>query len=807
MSDTKPTVKRKRVTQACDYCRKKKAKCDGAHPVCSSCKACGAICVYPVSKKRGLRTGYLNQLERRNALFQTILGGIVGLQTKDGITIESIITSFLDNEANKKELLDTHKEKQNVWHDSIIAKKFDKIVLEDDIVLRDSERLRSERAASVSLKEESEEPDIKKTRYSPTNEFDKGIQSKEDWKPDILQFHGLSGAVSGFSSETIQQYNETLPQSKVSPFRVASIFHVRSKNVKSIPKEMFSFPVDSRVLLDTYFQVIHTWLPMLNRVHLIRYIHRVAEINSKGSTDEHDLNTIALIWTVLANGRHLIDTGNSKPTTKTSSVYANYAIMALEYAGLSTIETIQAMLLLGYYEYSAGNWDHSWVLTSSAARMAIDVRLMNPNGDVYVGDMNIYRMIYDESARLRTWAVAFTLNTLLSARMGRSPVIRVLDWPQVTIDEEGWEEWESWNNTTDKSSEDESIYLESGRCLSTFNYLLRIMSVLNLSITSTIDIDGVEGFIFSPNVVTFDFLQSKLYDLMKDRPKHCVINDNISQEEIRSIPPFILFTYLAYHLALCITAVRFEKVEVEQGYKYTRLNRNKCYTLGVMGLKNMLTCLTTHTLMRIPYLDYLTTMCMSTPRMLIVDQNSIPLNEIRTLIEKTAKLSFSCRIARDVISISEKSRGNTNATPMMRAASDINPMSSDMANGMNFDFSSNTNASYESADSPMSSRMLKLTPQISDSVILPKTPIQQELFFTDKTSRLTDMPLHPTFEGNNKTPGLAKDDSIQDDLEAFMINSAANSMVPRHDQFLKNLGFVGGNSLKNTWNTKNLENI
>lgn len=58
--------------------------------------------------------------------------------------------------------------------------------------------------------------------------------------------------------------------------------------------------------------------------------------------------------------------------------YAKNAIMALENSLTSTIETIQAMLLLGLYYYQQGEWDYSWVLISSSTRMAIDVRLMTP---------------------------------------------------------------------------------------------------------------------------------------------------------------------------------------------------------------------------------------------------------------------------------------------------------------------------------------------------------------------------------------------------------------------------------------------
>ena len=108
--------------------------------------------------------------------------------------------------------------------------------------------------------------------------------------------------------------------------------------------------------------------------------------------------------------------------------FAKNAIMALENSFTTTIETIQAMITLGLVYYHLGQWDFSWVLISSGTRMAIDVRLMrnasdedNPRVQSSASLNNINRQ--------RTWATVYFVNTLLCARMGRSPVVRALDWP------------------------------------------------------------------------------------------------------------------------------------------------------------------------------------------------------------------------------------------------------------------------------------------------------------------------------------------------------------------------------------------
>ncbi|KAI8071025.1 hypothetical protein BC940DRAFT_235023 [Gongronella butleri] len=61
-----PPSKRKRLTQACDMCRKKKIKCDGGKPSCANCVKLGRECSYiPSNKKRGPRQGYIEMLEKR----------------------------------------------------------------------------------------------------------------------------------------------------------------------------------------------------------------------------------------------------------------------------------------------------------------------------------------------------------------------------------------------------------------------------------------------------------------------------------------------------------------------------------------------------------------------------------------------------------------------------------------------------------------------------------------------------------------------------------------------------------------------
>src|ERR1043165_3204580 len=68
------TVKRKRLTQACDACRKKKVKCSGEKPSCNNCSRLGTHCTYlPSTRKRGPRVGLVESLEKRLQQMEKLL--------------------------------------------------------------------------------------------------------------------------------------------------------------------------------------------------------------------------------------------------------------------------------------------------------------------------------------------------------------------------------------------------------------------------------------------------------------------------------------------------------------------------------------------------------------------------------------------------------------------------------------------------------------------------------------------------------------------------------------------------------------
>ncbi|EXJ73053.1 uncharacterized protein A1O5_04202 [Cladophialophora psammophila CBS 110553] len=105
-SGTKPTVpmqKRRRVTRACDECRRKKIKCDGKQP-CTHCTVYSYECTYdqPSNRRRNPAPQYIEALEQRLQKAESVLRSVLpGLDLDDpkfdARTVEQLIEASRAN--------------------------------------------------------------------------------------------------------------------------------------------------------------------------------------------------------------------------------------------------------------------------------------------------------------------------------------------------------------------------------------------------------------------------------------------------------------------------------------------------------------------------------------------------------------------------------------------------------------------------------------------------------------------------------------------------------------------------------------
>jgi Fungal Zn(2)-Cys(6) binuclear cluster domain len=96
---SRPVQKRRRITRACDECRKKKIKCDGKQP-CTHCTVYSYECTYdqPSNRRRNPAPAYIEALESRlqktEAILRTVLPEVNLDDPKfDAHTIDQIVDS------------------------------------------------------------------------------------------------------------------------------------------------------------------------------------------------------------------------------------------------------------------------------------------------------------------------------------------------------------------------------------------------------------------------------------------------------------------------------------------------------------------------------------------------------------------------------------------------------------------------------------------------------------------------------------------------------------------------------------------
>ncbi|KAI8384440.1 fungal-specific transcription factor domain-containing protein [Radiomyces spectabilis] len=80
-----PPLKRTRAKRSCDFCRKRKSRCDADNSIpCSNCKAWGYTCEFQtVRKKRGPPSVYVDNLEKRCKKMETLLMSLTNVPIKE----------------------------------------------------------------------------------------------------------------------------------------------------------------------------------------------------------------------------------------------------------------------------------------------------------------------------------------------------------------------------------------------------------------------------------------------------------------------------------------------------------------------------------------------------------------------------------------------------------------------------------------------------------------------------------------------------------------------------------------------------
>ncbi|KAJ5138107.1 transcriptional regulator family: Fungal Specific TF [Penicillium atrosanguineum] len=435
-SDKAP--RRKRVSRACDRCRSKKDKCDGARPTCSACQASGQPCSYdPHAKKRGLPEGYVRGLEKLWALSVCNIDGLeetmlamLGTTAESAGRRDKLMAAWTDD-GSSESLHDT-------WKTSRLYSALDKML------------------------SNSEENDPGTPHDDPQD---------GQWPIRVDR----ESTPLGPNAPRVVGPSAVSPALKRARLAQASAGRDASANG---PHSVLQLPPQTSQLLDIYFAATHSWFPIIAKHNILRasYLYANAPIsvttNSPGSGDH------AALWAILS---YTITQSRTDPRTGPTGALS----LAKEYYSVARslipsekeryeLGHIQALLLLTLVNMGLEDWTAAWLLSGQAVRMAVAMGL---------GSFSDTRRSEELRQGKAVFLGCFVADSLLSFRLSRCPAMSPSDLTTVgLLEEDGLEEWNSWvdvlpptGNSHGKNPPRRGPLL----ALSCFNRLVELASILN----------------------------------------------------------------------------------------------------------------------------------------------------------------------------------------------------------------------------------------------------------------------------------------------------------------------------------------
>ncbi|KAI9148994.1 Quinic acid utilization activator [Paramyrothecium foliicola] len=219
-------------------------------------------------------------------------------------------------------------------------------------------------------------------------------------------------------------------------------------------------------LMGTYFNTIHSSVPLLDKIGILPFVHSPP---SRRSAKRQRLYTeyLTTSWLCCSLAAVYCDKTH-KFLTRNSYNSIAQLLKSVKNDRQNNLERIQALLLLVLNLIRDNEW--------SSAREAL----------LLVSDVAIQTRLFDLSdcanlnSKKKTWATCFLLDTVVACKLSILPSIRSQDCAVPAIEEDGWEEWDEWGFHGTRT-----ITKSPARIASTFNALLQLMHMLNAYISST----------------------------------------------------------------------------------------------------------------------------------------------------------------------------------------------------------------------------------------------------------------------------------------------------------------------------------
>lgn len=326
---------RKRVSKACDRCRRRKDKCDGKRPRCGTCEQSSAPCSWnPLSKKRGLPDGYVRGLEK-------ICGAII----REVPGIEDLLLSKLsgDEEALSHYWADdgSMESPLELWKKSRVVKELDRVLPILELLTKKKKR----------TWEESECPPASQNQVIPDPQ---PVQTAV--LPSIKEDEPIGAAPTG-------------------PTIVDLASSARPPQLFCGSPNDWALPSSAGRLVEAYFSYTHTWFPIIERHDMLRALYQGPKSKVTRSPGE-----IAALWAVLAyaEAQYAIISGAKEVhglPTSADLFYDRAKSLVSLVDGEYELGHVQAVLILAVLKVGQDDWKSAWILVGHSVRIAMSLGL------------------------------------------------------------------------------------------------------------------------------------------------------------------------------------------------------------------------------------------------------------------------------------------------------------------------------------------------------------------------------------------------------------------------------------------------
>ncbi|KAL7329611.1 hypothetical protein PS15p_204680 [Mucor circinelloides] len=458
--DESSSNSRQRVSRACDLCRRKKVKCDGATPVCTNCKAIGLECTFKdMTKKRGPPKGYIEAIENRLYKLENFLAGLAKGGDVQSKQLLSELNSPLETPSGEqirarpvRRAPRSERNKVFFWQQDKAGKR-----KRDSLVEQQQGKLNH----TIDDHDDDDDDDMDNDQSHQQQSQHKREESVDEGLGQLAMDENGQVRYLGKSSGYYLLQNSRTYQNGAFHFanygnRPRNRKRNRSDNVDPLelpPKDL------SEHLIRLYFKHFYPFLPLFYKRQLF-------------STMDHPamepvapllLNAIYAVASRISPDMR-VRSDPASPDTAGDIFFERAEKLLDESYDTPSISTVQALVLLASHQHGAMKSARAWLYSGMAFRMAQDLGLHRNCDHWNIPPEECER-------RKRVFWCCYVVDRLASAMYGRASTFeeRDCDVPFPTVDDD---------DLIREDDPNSSIKQPSFRLLEGFTNLIKICDIL-----------------------------------------------------------------------------------------------------------------------------------------------------------------------------------------------------------------------------------------------------------------------------------------------------------------------------------------